>query len=435
MSLTKATYSMINGAQVNVLDYGADPTGLNDSTEAIQAAVATGRDVFFPAGIYLSSQGIGIKSGQRLYGDGIPQRSNRTSAAVSRIKFTADVWGVNTATNNAIGYAIENLFLEHDGVFTSTKGAFKAGVKGSTDGTYQGLRGRLKNVIAYGNWSIGFGVYDWSWSTTFDECSADMFLEVGFDFARAGNVVTCTSCEAIQSIATGSGERIGWVIDECFAVTLVNCRIENNNKGLRAENGSTVQVVNPYVENNRTTDFTIRDPKTSLHISAAIALHTNDGVTTDAIFSAADTDYTSSLIVDGCYIKVSVGEVGHDNDLTQMYNGTAPCGTVLRNIQWDATGNLFKSSAGTSWAPNHLTLTNIPHVELKNRGSSSPHQMVAIGEDSTGTTPADSLFEFDDYDGTTQSVKYTNSRVWNNVTTGATAYRWYDGSTWNAVAR
>lgn len=39
MALTKATYSMINGAPVNVLDFGADPTGLTDSTSAIQAAI------------------------------------------------------------------------------------------------------------------------------------------------------------------------------------------------------------------------------------------------------------------------------------------------------------------------------------------------------------------------------------------------------------
>jgi len=39
MSLTKATYSMIDGAPVNVLDFGADPTGATDSTTAIQAAI------------------------------------------------------------------------------------------------------------------------------------------------------------------------------------------------------------------------------------------------------------------------------------------------------------------------------------------------------------------------------------------------------------
>jgi polygalacturonase len=39
MSLTKVTYSMIQGTPANVLDFGADPTGSADSTTAIQAAL------------------------------------------------------------------------------------------------------------------------------------------------------------------------------------------------------------------------------------------------------------------------------------------------------------------------------------------------------------------------------------------------------------
>ena len=39
MALTKVSYSMIAGAEVNVLDFGADPTGVADSTAAIQAAI------------------------------------------------------------------------------------------------------------------------------------------------------------------------------------------------------------------------------------------------------------------------------------------------------------------------------------------------------------------------------------------------------------
>lgn len=39
MSLTKVTYSMIENAEVDVTAYGADPTGVNDSTAAIQAAI------------------------------------------------------------------------------------------------------------------------------------------------------------------------------------------------------------------------------------------------------------------------------------------------------------------------------------------------------------------------------------------------------------
>ncbi len=39
MALTKVSYSMIQGAIFNVDDYGADPTGVADSTSAIQAAI------------------------------------------------------------------------------------------------------------------------------------------------------------------------------------------------------------------------------------------------------------------------------------------------------------------------------------------------------------------------------------------------------------
>lgn len=58
MSLTKATYSMINGAPKNVLDYGAVGDGITDDTLAIQSAIdatseSGGGTLYFPAGIYL----------------------------------------------------------------------------------------------------------------------------------------------------------------------------------------------------------------------------------------------------------------------------------------------------------------------------------------------------------------------------------------------
>jgi hypothetical protein len=53
MSLTKVSYSMIEGAPINVLDYGADPSGVADSTTAIQAAATalpSGGTLEFPDG-------------------------------------------------------------------------------------------------------------------------------------------------------------------------------------------------------------------------------------------------------------------------------------------------------------------------------------------------------------------------------------------------
>jgi hypothetical protein len=65
MSLTKVSYSMINGAQTNVLDYGAVGDGVTDDTDAIFAAInataglisagttISGGTVYFPTGQYL----------------------------------------------------------------------------------------------------------------------------------------------------------------------------------------------------------------------------------------------------------------------------------------------------------------------------------------------------------------------------------------------
>jgi hypothetical protein len=52
MSLTKVTYSMINGAVGNVLDYGADSTGVVNSISAFQAALAAHSCVEVPQGSY-----------------------------------------------------------------------------------------------------------------------------------------------------------------------------------------------------------------------------------------------------------------------------------------------------------------------------------------------------------------------------------------------
>lgn len=55
MSLTKATYSMIEGAPVNVLDYGAVGNGVANDTAAFNAAIAAAgsQSIYVPEGTYL----------------------------------------------------------------------------------------------------------------------------------------------------------------------------------------------------------------------------------------------------------------------------------------------------------------------------------------------------------------------------------------------
>lgn len=81
MTLTKASFSMVEGTPLSVLDFGADPSGVADSTSAIQTAInqglATNQPVFFPAGDYkiisvitLSSSATPYLNGVRVFGAG-----------------------------------------------------------------------------------------------------------------------------------------------------------------------------------------------------------------------------------------------------------------------------------------------------------------------------------------------------------------------------
>jgi hypothetical protein len=78
MALTKATYSMIEGAVANVIDYGAVGNGVADDTAAIQAAInfvgtqsPAGGIVYMPKGLYLTSATINMNyDNVQLVGEG-----------------------------------------------------------------------------------------------------------------------------------------------------------------------------------------------------------------------------------------------------------------------------------------------------------------------------------------------------------------------------
>lgn len=80
MSLTKVSYSMIQGASANVLDFGAAGDGLADDTAAVQAAVDSGAaEVYFPSLCRVTT--INVTSGVRLYGPGgLKKTAVRTDA-------------------------------------------------------------------------------------------------------------------------------------------------------------------------------------------------------------------------------------------------------------------------------------------------------------------------------------------------------------------
>jgi hypothetical protein len=102
MALTKVSYSMINGAPVSVVDYGADPTGVSDSTAAIQAAMAAVRQtsfagggaLYFPPGTYIVSDTIPLHENLLVYGENAAIQPE-ADITKSIFKFTATLTGGN----------------------------------------------------------------------------------------------------------------------------------------------------------------------------------------------------------------------------------------------------------------------------------------------------------------------------------------------------
>lgn len=140
MSLTKVSYSMITGAPANVIDFGADPSGVSDSTSAIQDAIdsLTSGVVLFPPGTYIVSAKLVLKSNVSLSGN---------NATITYTVPYEDDQGFLTDNNVAIeNVTVSGLVFDGNGTWTSTPFANPYG-GGNSVGFTNGQRGiRLDNA-------------------------------------------------------------------------------------------------------------------------------------------------------------------------------------------------------------------------------------------------------------------------------------------------
>lgn len=164
MSLTKVTYSMIEGAPVSVLDYGAIGDGTTDDTAAVQAALDSGAlSVVFPSGYtYLVNGGLDVTTnGQRIsaYGATIKLKASATTkwiikSTATDVVFAGGTYDGNKANGNSSGSTYDSFCVGlygdrctcQDIVSINTYGI---GIKGF--GNYLSvLNNRISNTEHYG---------------------------------------------------------------------------------------------------------------------------------------------------------------------------------------------------------------------------------------------------------------------------------------------
>ena len=96
MSLTKATFSVIEGAPVNVLDYGTVGDGVTDDAAAFNAASAAAGvngSVFVPAKTYNLNDPVNILNGQTWLFDGAILQHTDDTKIILRANAVSD-WAI-----------------------------------------------------------------------------------------------------------------------------------------------------------------------------------------------------------------------------------------------------------------------------------------------------------------------------------------------------
>ena len=215
MSLTKVTYSMINGPIINPVDYGAS-TASADNTAAIQAALdaaaaAGGAIVQLPAGTFSFSGTITVKS---------------------NMKFCGVSLGFGSYSSTVLRY-------------TGSGVAIQIGEGGYANGFYSKLQGfKLVN----GGSSVGttVGIYIRATQTEIEDVTVMDDAGFGFNDGIKTDYTNTTFTHIMRRVYVyGCGT--GFYLRKVNNVVLDACFIESNNTGVYITEATNIALVNGCV--------------------------------------------------------------------------------------------------------------------------------------------------------------------------------------------
>lgn len=265
MSLTKATYSMIDGAVVNVFDYGAVGDGVTDDTAAIQAAltyagslsvsdptfvgygyvVKGGTTVFLPAGAYKTTATLTVPQNVSFQGAG--KYSTVIQSTVDGHVLENNGTPTVTGTYDCAGMAFRNFSIIGDRTKTNQIGlallrltsspienvsVSKCGSHGVA--MYQCGVNQISNLeciynVGAGLW-MGAGLTTWAGTPNSLPSNANVFTfyrglqndgaGIKFDLGTNGNTFFGANCEYNYWTA---GDNVGYNVECATDGAQANC--------------------------------------------------------------------------------------------------------------------------------------------------------------------------------------------------------------------
>lgn len=323
----------------NVLFYGADPTGVSDSTtaigNAITAAQATSGTVYIPSGTYAISSGWVVPSNIVIIGDGNVGStvSNHYSGTVLSLKSSFSGSYVFSCTDTA-GHGTANGALIRDLVILGanyTGGNAIDGIRftGPAMGTLRNI-----NIVQMSGWAINtvldlsaneIGAFGQDWNTlSLDSCGS---------VSGGGANLIFTEDSTFQNIYSIGHNGPGFQITATDNAKFVNCRAEECTTGF-------------HITNTGGVTWTFATGWTQF-IGCSTDRNFNDGVLIDATWTP------SSGI------------------------GTGPCGLIFTNLVTRRDGAANNGASG-SYAGVQINGTNLPMI------FTGFGQMTGVGDGGTG---------------------------------------------------
>jgi hypothetical protein len=245
MSLTKVSYSMITGAPVNVLDYGAVGNGtVDDSAAFIAAATAAGTNgaVLVPARTYNINNEVNILAGQTWLFDGAILQHTDDTKIILRANAIAD-WSIlgsvilkgtltsaSTAAETGL-YITDGKRYRVEGVQAKLFKGKGVWLDGSNAGSLRGDRGQFTDFAAYENTvgvqiDAGAGAEYNTWTNTnISGCITGMIMAAGNNTVVGGSIVD-----------NATGVKLNAGANHCHGMFVGVNISHNNSENLYAEN-------------------------------------------------------------------------------------------------------------------------------------------------------------------------------------------------------
>lgn len=321
MSLTKVSYSMIAGATANIVDFGADATGVADSTAAFQAAVDSGaKSIFIPPGTFKITAPINIPT-------------NQSSAAVHI--FGA---GKQQSILQATG-TFKTIINIGDNVDQTIRGRYENFCVSGTGATVQhGIYGaRVEEHTFFGIWAKGFTVAaistGFGYVNNFIDCECSYNtgngLELNIDLGLSGGNNACW----IAGCLLFSNDGWGLKATGGYGVWVEGCTIEFNKVGGIFFRGISGFRISSYFEANATVGYRPTDPNYQIksdivlsgsasYLSLSNAFPCNGGVIEGCHLMDGTAGRTSFVYNGGANNIVIVGCSSTDLNTTPLYAET-----------------------------------------------------------------------------------------------------------------